>query len=377
MDERKRAGPDSSIWMTVAQLAVIAVVWAVPAVLLAALVLGARTAELLAVRPEVAAIITVGSQDETIADSVVVKLVGSEERDVASSVEGVLVRHGDATPGTVFSDGQVVAQVGDRMLIANGGALPFHRDLGRSSAGEDVARLNEILAALDLPFEKSRNTSFTSRTALGVRQLNQRINAPTGEVFRFDSTVFVGPGGALVGFPASIGDTVQRGDAVAVVASAPSSVAFVLEQTRTRLRWESEHALVQAADGAEFTLQRGAGADELAAFGAFVVGHGRATTEQGADPDGAAESGLSFSRFRFSDPDAGTVALVPATSLHTSASGRTCVFAEGDGEGVAPVALSHTSQANKTGVVEVDPGLMGSRIVADVSRLSPEALGAC
>ncbi len=363
-------------WLPTAQLITLLTVWLIPAVGLALFGFAARQMEAAATRPPAPEYITVGSQSGGTPEAVTVHLNGSLRRSLPTPVAGVLVHHADSSPGQPVTDGQTLAQVGDRQVIANAGTLPFYRGLDRTSVGDDVARLNELLTALSLPAEGGdRATQFTGRTADGVRQLNQRINAPAGEVFHPESTVFVGPGAVLLGLAPSIGEDLNPGDDLATVVTAPRSVTFTGESNRSAIRWDYDRALIRASHGSEIELPREADAPTLAAFSAFVMAHGRTPAPTG--PEAGDNSAPAFAGFRLSNAAGHTAALVPATSLHTAASGTTCVFAPTEEGGFEAVAVANISQSNKSGVVEVDATLAGRRIVTDIARLPHEVLSQC
>ncbi|PKQ31277.1 MAG: hypothetical protein CVT62_10140 [Actinobacteria bacterium HGW-Actinobacteria-2] len=360
------------------QAVVLLLIWAIPATGVWLLSLSARRGDETALRPVAISFVTIGSQQQDASRRVKLVFTGSAPLSMASPVQGTLVSRAKLTPGKPFRDGEAIAQIGARHVVASVGRVPFYRELSQGDRGEDVKRLNQLLAALGLPTERGQVKTFTSRTAAGVRQLNTRVGASPGTRFMPDSAMFVAEGSSFASFEVGVGQAVSVGLSLGKMQSPPSALAVVDEASGAEVPVPGAGVSLRAPDGASLELSEIMPSAVALTVFRFALLHGRGATEPevksgGANPD------LSYTGFQLVAGQPKTMGSIPPAALFTRPDGKMCVFEQpSDTAGSPqPIRLGQTVDSGQLGVVYVDPELIGRSIVADASLLAAETLQRC
>ncbi len=332
-----------------------------------------------ALTPPGATFVTAGSEAEASETAVKLRFLGSSSRVLRAPVSGVVSWTADVRPGAVIQDGQPLARIGPRLVVANVGRVPFYRELGPGAKGDDVARLNDLLQASGLSSDRDTPATFTARTASGVRALNARVGARDRAVFSPESTVFVAPDSTFHAWTTKLGDLIEPGAELGVAWSAPTDVRIEHAQEGADLSRQLP-AHVRAPDGHTVAIS----VDEPTAprLLQLVLEHG-GQVSTARDPNPTTESASSASDVTVTGAmwaplERRSVALIPASALYTRADGRMCVFGKGveSTSDVQPIPVTK-AESWRVGTVRADATLVGKAVVADTARLTSDALKQC
>lgn len=209
--------------------------------------------------------------------------------------------------GDEVEPGDRLVSIDDQVRVAFTAPAPLWRDIGLGAEGEDVDRVRDFLAALDLPAGTVPGRA-TAATVEGIRQLNQSLGRGSGDrVLRRETLLWIGPGPMPVSrVLVEVGDVVAAGQAVL---EGPSRPAAVTVETAQPHRWPEAELVLRVGDvEVPFDPQTGRVDDpeSVAAIAEILGGDEGGGTVRLAAPE--------------------EVGTLPASAVVTDAAGRTCVF---------------------------------------------------
>lgn len=282
-------------------------------------------------------VVPVTREDVRAQATVGIELVTTPGRDIAALGSGTVTQA--VVPGTTLDQGAVALRVDDRPVRVMVSSAPPWRSLGPGDRGEDVARLQEMLAALGYR-AGAADGRFGATLARAVAAFN--VDAGLGpDVTSFDpaTVLWVGPE-ALVAAEslAPVGTVLAPGTAVARGPSRPASVTVTEPEGGLGAAGAFGDAAVLAYGGASVPYAPGSGAVTAAADVAALA------AALGPVPKAAAQVTAVQAR---------PVAIVPASALVQGADGTICVYPAVD---EAPLA-----------VTPVGGGVGSSQLPADVA----------
>lgn len=207
-------------------------------------------------------------------------------------------------PGTVIQPGATLATVDDVPVVAMAGDAPPYRALSAGDKGEDVARLQQFLAATGY-LSTAADGTYGSSTVRAVRAWN-KDHGRRGDSFDPASIVWIGTGPFDVAeVPVKVGGAASPGQPIAIGPALLEAVE--VEEPAGGIA--SGAYLVRVGDVAA-PYEPGTGlVSDPAAAAAVVAALGR---DQGAG--------------QLVQADPVEVAVIPASAVVTDSDGRTCVF---------------------------------------------------
>jgi peptidoglycan hydrolase-like protein with peptidoglycan-binding domain len=289
-----------------------------------------------------ALIVPVTSADQTPSAMVTVTVENAEGRSVTSSGSGTVTRAPKV--GTTLDDGDVALRVDDRPVRAMVSDAPLWRSLSRGDRGDDVARLQEYLAATGYR-DAPPDGVFGPGTQSAVAAFNRDAGLPrTAVAFDPATVLWVGPRPmevAVVG--TSEGTQVSPGT---VVLTGPQRAGVVT------VAEEQGGIGPDFADGA--TLLVG----EVAV--PYVAGSGHVDDPDDVATVAAALAPQSTGTAQIVADDEQRVRVVPASAIVTGADGTTCVYPQ---VGAAPVVVQAVGGGSSS--VQLDESVDLESVVAN------------
>ena len=374
-DERREPGWRNRVVRRL-QLAVLLLLWLIPAVIAASLAAFARSEEIRSVQPRVAKSVMVGRLAQPKERPIRLFFPGAQPRDVFAPTGGTVVWRAPDLGGRPVRDGEPLLQIGSNRIVANAGSMPFYRPLARGAVGDDVQRLNELLSHAGLAAEKLQRSHFTDRTARGVVALNKALGRDGESTFEPDRTIFLPAGGVFESFSVDVGAAVAPGSVIARRYSSPATVTPQSPEGKTLPSLPP--GSIRAPDGASLGFPTQVGQAEAVELMKFAILHGarRAEPQRGTSAQEGSTSDLVFTSLTYVAAEPREVAVVPVSALHMRADGRACVFEGRTAAEAQPVVL-HEYTSGALGVIHTDVALAGKTIVADASTAPVDLLDRC
>jgi len=247
----------------------------------------------------------------------------------------------EIVPGDLVADGDVLASVNGRDLVAYEAQRPIWQDVDARSPSELVRAAQEVLARQG-HFDGEVDGSFGPGTHSAVLAFNAAHGYPKDyPVLSTASLVWIGEGQLFVAsVEARAGDPVAAGDPL-----------FLTDASLVGISVTEPPALVP---GAEYVLEVGATTTP------YTPGSGIVTEPEAVAaiaPRLAREEFVAAS-LRFAAPV--TLGTIPTSAVVTDAEGRVCLFPDLTG---APVPV--TPRDGSLGGVDLEPELVGSSVLVN------------
>lgn len=285
-------------------------------------------------------VVTVGSAARAAPAQVLLTVEYSQPLTVAAAGSGV-VTDVHVAAGEELAAGEPVISVDDQEWMSFVADAPLWRDLSLDMTGDDVARAQDFLAALELPAGTVPGR-VTGATAEGFRQFNQLLGRGNDDrVFHRSTVLWVGAGPLAVHEVAvQVGDVVAANEPVLFGPTLPVSV--LVEESDPITDPDGPYVLAVR----EVTVP-------------YTPGSGRVDDPESAET--IAEllpNGEGAGRVQLADPV--EVATLPVAAIVTDADGRTCVFEDVAGPPV-PLEVAGGTLAN----AEVPTEWVGRQVLAN------------
>jgi peptidoglycan hydrolase-like protein with peptidoglycan-binding domain len=185
-------------------------------------------------------------------------------------------------PGTVVSEGMLLAQVAGRPIFALTGTTPMYRDLTLGDHGPDVAQLQAGLAALGFPANDSRGV-YGHGTAAAVRAFYARAGyAPATAGTGKGKTVVV-PQAEVVFVPRLPAVVQSSSLALGQPVTNPALMLTGGALSAVMSLTTAQAAIVQRGDSARLYIRSSGGAGPAAIVGARVAAVRAAPAGKGAE----------------------------------------------------------------------------------------------
>jgi len=243
--------------------------------------------------------------------------------------------------GDEVGPGDKLVSIDDQVRIAFAAPAPLWRDIGLGAEGEDVERVRDFLAALDLPAGTVPGRA-TAATVEGIRQLNQSLGRGSGDrVLRRETLLWIGPEPMPVSrLLVEIGEVLAAGQAVMEGPSRPVTVTAETPQPRS---WpEAEYVLAVGDVEVPYDPRTGRV-------------HDPESTAAIAEALGGDEGGGTV---KLAAPE--EVGTLRASAVVTDPAGRTCVF---ESVSAPPTPIEVTGGSLST--VEVPADWAGRPVLAN------------
>ena len=142
----------------------------------------------------------------------------------------LVVTDTSVTAGDQLETGTLLATVSGHPIITFVTEVPFYRDLGVGDTGDDVGRLEDALARVDL-IDEEPDTTFDTQTATAMTQLFREAGLDTSALtagdadFLLSASQSVRPGSTVLEVLAEIGQRLQPDDAIVTIGGPQDGVA--------------------------------------------------------------------------------------------------------------------------------------------------------
>jgi hypothetical protein len=364
-----------------AWLALPAILWITPVVVLllgSAIASGESTRIL---RPSPPDIVGVGSRDGVSQQPVVATFTLSPPTPVVISQAGTVSRIFVA-PGDVLSSGTELARVDESTIVAFVEEVPLYRDLRAGDTGEDVRALASFLVATGDLDEPQTDGRFGRVIARGVESYQRRHGLTVDGVFRSSHVAFV-PQSTIVGaIRTTVGERVQADWTLLVGAPIPLSGTITSASGSSTLPSPSDGATLrigqQAVPLLDYVLDAAASTDIFEAFNRSPSNSGIGIVEKTSEELSTREfSGAML------DLSRGEKGIVPGTAVYLSPTGKSCLFRSGaaarwSSKGMRVLVVEDPQPApSEYGRTLVDHEFAGMKVARDPSRLTAETRKQC
>lgn len=283
-------------------------------------------------------ITTVQRAERPESETTTVTWAPSEVYPVLSRSAGTITALG-ITSGEPLADGDVAMSVDGAPVLAFVAPAPLYRDIGQGMTGEDVDAVQRFL--VDRGYLGGAEVPAARSTARAIAAFNADHGRGDTEVLRVGTLLWVPEGsGDPLDVSVRVGDVVEPGTELYRTADGPDRLAI----DTTPLAEER----VLSVAGVEVALAP----DAVAVLDAHDVAAVRAVMG-GEDSVGATLSRLA----------AGEVGTIPSAAVVVDADGRACYFTGLDGH-----AVQIEADSGSFGLVDVDPGLIGSPVLVGPRR---------
>lgn len=297
--------------------------------------------------------------------------VGRRTLDVSVEVQAVVERSPDlvvaANRGGVLTsvapggpaNGDVLATIDGRPVVAHVGRYPFFRDLVQGSRGPDVRELNEMFAQLGV-VRGAPSGRFDAATLEALHRAQDEWRLPRSDTFSFRDTLYVGSRSEpSLSWAAQVGSTLTAGQPLITV------------------RGRALHVTI-AGDADLGGLQTVAGPDGLQLLvGTQVVDiPGVPIPKRSADRvadlwDSAQATGTPM---LLSPKTPRSFGAVPGSAVLSDKDQASCVYPRRLGRVLLPPDLP---PSDEIGIALVPLDLVGESVVADVMALPPSERTSC
>lgn len=267
-----------------------------------------------------------------------VKVVPAGERVVKSQTSG-LVTQIDFAIGDSIDQGEIAIWVEGLPVVAYVAATPLHRDISSGMTGQDVSTAQQLLS--DMGYLTGVDGIVGPQTVAAIRAFNSDAGrGRTNNVLSLSSLLWIPVGsGEPRTVEVEVGDEISRQMPLYTAAVGSPSITVDTE---------------------------GSSVTRIVTVGTATVPLGAGETRV-TDPEDVAtlldQMGDETSAVAtVADAELAEVGTVPASSVIADAAGGLCYFTGPDGEG-EPVSIA--AAAGASGVVDVDPSLIGTPVLVN------------
>jgi len=267
-----------------------------------------------------------------------VTVVPAGERIVKSQASG-LVTQIDFTIGDSIGQGEIAMWVEGLPIFAYVAATPLHRDISNGMTGQDVSTAQQLLS--DMGYLTGVDGVVGPNTVAAIRAFNSDAGrGSTNSVLSLSSLLWIPVGsGEPRTVEVEVGDEITRHTPLYTAVVGSPSITIDTE---------------------------GSSVNRIVTVGTATVPLGAGQTSI-TDPEDVAAlldqiGGETSAVATVADAEPAEVGTVPASSVIADAAGGVCYFTGPDGKG-EPVSIA--AAAGASGVVDVDPSLIGTPVLVN------------
>jgi peptidoglycan hydrolase-like protein with peptidoglycan-binding domain len=365
-------------WAAGASATLLGVLWAVPVIMLAVGVVGAKTVQQSSTAGATSGVVTVGSRQLDGRQAVTVTAHLGRVPEAAAEAQGTITAV-NVAPGDSVSNGMSLLAVNGHALLAFSQSLPLFRDLAVDDTGDDVSALSSFLVTLHLLDENAADNHFGPQLYAAVTDFQRRFGYEVDGVFRPSYVVFVPTDfGEVTEVDAYAGQ--RLGEQSTLLKGTPGVTSLDIQPSGgsgppSALQSESGLVVAIGDESTEISALPPTRPEIGNLWTALLAGAGRGDLKRTSSTTDAGTE-AQFDGAHVARRETTTMGSVPASSIFTASDGQSCVIQTGSGSRSART-VKVTADDGEIGQALIDPSLIGTIVVRDVSKVDIKVLATC
>jgi hypothetical protein len=355
-------------------LTVLVGLWLLPALVIAAVLPLTAMRERASLSSPEPSTVQAGARTDSSLTGVVVSFETRESAEIAGSAGGTVTKVA-IKPGSTITQGMTLATVDNQRVIAFVASSPLYRDLRLGNSGADVSQLTRFLAARKHLSKANVGSTYTVSVRDAVLAFQRSIHTPATGVFDLAHVAFVPSSVTEVAqVDIRVGQRITSDQALFSAPPEPASMSITTVVEGGDLNALADKALAMSAGDERIELT-GLDPDleeQKAVFAALSEWAESGAVGLVTDAGITRFEGASLSA---SVPE--SYAVVPASAVFVTVSGRKCVFVDDDGvprsENVENVAPAPGEVAEAL----IDESFAGVQVYRVASTVDEEIQATC